>query len=104
MAVFSRFLTFFSAFFVVVTHSYGQTKYILQKNRPQMSFPGCREAPNILHSPFEGPPLPTQLTNPSHESQLSRAINYVLVPPGPVLALMTNEEKFTLTSLTHVLH
>ena len=35
--------------FFIVTHIYGQTKYILQNNCPQMSFPGCREAPNILH-------------------------------------------------------
>ena len=27
-------------------------------------------------TPFEGSPPPTQLTNPSHKSQLSRAINY----------------------------
>ena len=42
-----------------------------------MSFSGCREAPNILHPPVEGSPPPTQLTNPSHKSQLSRAIDYV---------------------------
>ena len=31
-----------------MTHIYRQTKYILQKNCPQMSFPGCRKAPKIL--------------------------------------------------------
>ena len=48
MAVFSRFLTFFGAVFFIMTHIYRQTKYILQKNCPQMSFPGCRKAPKIL--------------------------------------------------------
>ena len=62
--------------FFVVSHIYGKTMYVLQKNCPQMSFPGCREAPNILHPPFEGSQPPTQLTNPSNKSQLSRAINY----------------------------
>ena len=70
------FFTLFGAVFFIVTHIYEQTKYILQKkNCPQMSLPGCREALNILHPPFEGSPPPTQLTNPSHKSQLSRAIN-----------------------------
>ena len=58
-------------------HIYGQNMYVLQKELAQMSFPGRREAPNILHPPFEGSRPPTQLTNPSHKSQLSRAINYV---------------------------
>ena len=35
--------------FFIVTHIYGQTMYILQKNCPQTSFPGGKEAPNILH-------------------------------------------------------
>ena len=34
--------------FFVVSHIYGKTMYVLQKNCPQMSFPGCREAPNIF--------------------------------------------------------
>ena len=42
-----------------------------------MYFPSPGEAPNILHSPFDGSRPPTQLTNPSHKSQLSRAIDYV---------------------------
>ena len=49
MAVFSRFWPFLVQFFIV-THIYGQTMYILQKNCPQTSFPGGKEAPNILHS------------------------------------------------------
>ena len=36
--------------FFIVTHIHGQTMYILQKNCPQTSFPGSKEAPNILHS------------------------------------------------------
>ena len=48
MAVFSRFWPFLVQFFIV-THIYGQTMYILQKNCPQTSFPGGKEAPNILH-------------------------------------------------------
>ena len=39
----------FGAVFVIVTHIYWQTMYNLQKNCPQMSFPGRREAPNISH-------------------------------------------------------
>ena len=35
--------------FFIVTHIYGQTMYILQKKWPQTSFPGGKEAPNILH-------------------------------------------------------
>ena len=35
--------------FFIVTHIYGQTIHILQKNCPQMSFPGRKEGPNILH-------------------------------------------------------
>jgi len=46
---FEQVLTCFAAVFVIVTHIYGQTMYNLQKNCPQMSFPGRREAPNILH-------------------------------------------------------
>ena len=55
MAVFSMFLTFFGAVFFVMTHIYGQTKYILQKNCPHISFPCCREAPNILHPLLKRP-------------------------------------------------
>jgi len=53
------FLPFLGQFFFIMTHKYGQTKYILQKKCPQMSFSGCREATNILHPPFEGSPPPT---------------------------------------------
>ena len=38
-----------------MTHIYRQTKYILQKNCPQMSFPGCRKAPKILLPLLKGP-------------------------------------------------
>ena len=55
MAVFNMFLTFFGAVFFVMTHIYGQTKYILQKNCPHISFPCCREAPNILHPLLKRP-------------------------------------------------
>ena len=72
---FLQFFTFFCAVFFIVTHIYWQTMYILQKNCPQMSYPGRREATNILHPPFEGSPPPKQLRNPSHRSQLGRAIN-----------------------------
>ena len=53
-AVFSRFWTFLDAFCLHLTNLYGQTMYILQRNRLQMSFPGRREAPNILLPPLEG--------------------------------------------------
>ena len=52
---FSRFLTFFWSSFFIMTHIYRQTKYILQKNCPQMSFPGRGEAPNIWHPLLKGP-------------------------------------------------
>ena len=55
MAVFTMFSTFFGAFFFVMTRIYGQTKYILQKNCPHISFPCCREAPNILHPLLKRP-------------------------------------------------
>ena len=42
------FWPFLEQFFFIMTHIYRQTKYILQKNCPQMSFPGCRKAPKIL--------------------------------------------------------
>ena len=58
--------------------------HALQRNCPQMSFPGRREATNILHPPFEGSPPPTQLTNPSNKRQFSRAINYILTIAGAV--------------------
>ena len=48
------FLAGFGLFWTHVTNLYGQTMYILQKNRLQMSFPGRREAPNILPPPLEG--------------------------------------------------
>ena len=54
--VFSRFFYFFGRnFFLQAAHLYGQTVYILQKNCLQMSFPGCREAPNILLPFKKGP-------------------------------------------------
>ena len=55
MAVFSRFLAFFGAVCFIMTHIYGQTKYILPKNCPHISFPCCREAPNILHPLLKRP-------------------------------------------------
>ena len=49
------FWPFLEQFFFVMTHIYGQTKYILQKNCPHISFPCCREAPNILHPLLKRP-------------------------------------------------
>ena len=75
MAVLSRFVSFLGAVFLLWLIFMGKPIAFCKKKCPQMSFPGCREAPNILHPPFEGSPPPTQLTNVSHKSQLSRAIN-----------------------------
>ena len=68
----------FWCIFFIVTQINRHTKYILQtKLSPDVLSWLQRKAPNILHLPFEGSPPPTQLTNPSHKSQLSRAIDYV---------------------------
>ena len=47
-AILAMFDLFWCSFFIV-TDIYVQTMYILPKNCPQMSFPGRKEAPNILH-------------------------------------------------------
>ena len=52
--VFSRFLTFFGAVFLHVTHIYMHDMDILRKNRPQLAFPSRSEASNILVQPWEG--------------------------------------------------
>ena len=56
------FSCFYCDSYLLANHAY------FAKNCPQMSFAGPREDPNILHSPFDGSPPPTRLTNPSHKS------------------------------------
>ena len=60
-----------------MTHIYGQTKYILQKKLSPYIFSLLQGGSKHFTPPFEASPTPTQLTNPSHKSQLSRAIDYV---------------------------
>ena len=55
MAVFSRFWPFLVQFFYCDSYLWANHVYFAKKNCPQMSFPGCREASNILLPLLKGP-------------------------------------------------
>ena len=89
------FLTFFGAvFFCYDSYLWANQVHFAKKLSPYI-FSLLQGGSKHFTPPFEGSPPPTQLTNPSHKSQLSRAINYINVLVASTLIKIQDHRRWS---------